>query len=64
MPMVGGGAPLGSICGGSLIQLIIPWLVYFIDAAQLIGGVAVVGPWLSKANGGNTATPLITQTQP
>ena len=44
MPMVVVGAPLGAICGGYLRQLMLAWLVYFIDAAQLIGELAVVGP--------------------
>ena len=42
--MVGAGAPFGAICGGYLRQLMLAWLVYFIDAAQLIGELAVVGP--------------------
>ena len=52
------GAPLGAICGGYLRQLTLAWLVYFIDAAQLIDELAVVGPWFGEADGGNTTTPL------
>ena len=60
IPIVVGGAPLGAICGSYLPRLTLACLVYFMDAAQLIGVLAVVGcePWPGEADGGNTATPL------
>ena len=58
MPVVDGSSPFGAICGSYLRRLTLAWLVYFTDAAQLIGALAVVRPWLGKADGGNTATPL------
>ena len=58
MPIVVVGTPLGAICGSYLRWLTLAWLVYFIEAAQLIGALAVVRPWLSEADGGNTATTL------
>ena len=36
MSMVVVGAPLGAICGSYLYRLTLAWLVYIIDAAQLI----------------------------
>ena len=53
-----GGAPLGAICGSYLHWLTLAWLVYFIDAVQLIVALAVVGSWIGRTDGSNTATPL------
>ena len=39
MPMAVVGALLGAICGSYLHRLTLAWLVYFIDAAQLIGAL-------------------------
>lgn len=59
MPIVVVGAPLGAICGSYLHRLTLAWLIYIIDAVQLIGALAIVRPWLSKANGGVTDTPAL-----
>ena len=39
MPMTVVGAPLGAICGSYLHRLTLAWIVYFIDAAQMISAI-------------------------
>jgi uncharacterized membrane protein YfcA len=58
MPIVVIGAPLGAMCGSYFHRLTLAWLIYVIDFAQLLGALAIVRPWLSKARGGKTDTPL------
>ena len=64
IPMVVGGAPLGAICGSYLHRLMLAWLVYFIDAAQLIdalprrlstAGTYRGGMWTDWTRGRRTA---------
>ena len=55
MPIVVIGAPLGAICDSYLHPLTLAWLVYFIDAAQLIGALprrlSMAGRYQGKVGG-------------
>lgn len=44
-PIVVLGAPIGSYLGSNLSRLVLAWLIYIIDAAQLIGAIVIVKPW-------------------
>lgn len=53
-PIVVIGAPIGSFLGSHFHRLTLAGIIYFIDAAQLIGALVVVRPWSDL----KTDTPL------
>jgi len=53
-PIVVFGAPFGSFVGSHFHRLTLAGIIYFIDAAQLVGALYVVQPWTTN----KTDTPL------
>lgn len=52
------GAPFGSCVGSHFHRLVLAFMVYIVDVAQFILALIVVKPWLSKAGGGSTDSPV------
>jgi len=58
VPIVVIGAPMGALVGSYFHRLVLAGLVYFVDAAQLIGALAVVQPWSDlRCNASTRCTP-------
>jgi len=54
IPIVVIGAPIGSFLGSHCHRLVLASFVYILDAAQLVGALAIVQPWSKH----KTSTPL------
>lgn len=52
------GAPFGSCVGSHFHRLVLAFMVYIVDVAQFILALIVVKPWMSKAEGGSTDSPV------